>query len=128
MTNGPVNSDDFRVSNDEARAIAEGRHGDPFSLLGPQDGRLAVWLPGAVAAWVKQGRKKPAPLTPHPACPGFFEGLVDPAKPYTIRGEDAAGTGWEVIDPYRFGPVLGELDEYLLGEGDHRRLWEALGA
>ena len=35
---------------------------------------------------------------------------------------------WEFADPYRFGPVLGELDEYLLGEGGHRRLWEALGA
>jgi 1,4-alpha-glucan branching enzyme len=30
---------------------------------------------------------------------------------------------------YRFGsPVLGEIDEYLIGEGTHRRLWTALGA
>jgi 1,4-alpha-glucan branching enzyme len=31
-------------------------------------------------------------------------------------------------DAYRFGPVIGEMDEYLLGEGTHRRLWTVLGA
>ncbi len=30
--------------------------------------------------------------------------------------------------PYRFGPVLGEMDEYLLGEGRHLQLYEKLGA
>ena len=35
---------------------------------------------------------------------------------------------WEFEDPFRFGPVLGEMDEYLLGEGTHRRLWQVLGA
>ena len=31
-------------------------------------------------------------------------------------------------DPYRFPPVLGAMDDYLIGEGTHRRLWERLGA
>ena len=35
---------------------------------------------------------------------------------------------WEVDDPYRFLPTLGELDLHLIGEGTHRRLWERLGA
>ncbi|MEH6772463.1 MAG: 1,4-alpha-glucan branching protein GlgB, partial [Cereibacter changlensis] len=35
---------------------------------------------------------------------------------------------WDIDDPYRFPPVLGELDEYLLGEGRHHRLYERLGA
>ena len=35
---------------------------------------------------------------------------------------------WDYEDPYRFGPVMGEMDEYLLGEGTHRRIWQALGA
>ncbi|MEL6582659.1 MAG: 1,4-alpha-glucan branching protein GlgB [Pseudomonadota bacterium] len=30
--------------------------------------------------------------------------------------------------PQVFGPVLGEIDEYLIGEGRHGRLWEVLGA
>ncbi len=31
-------------------------------------------------------------------------------------------------DPYRFGPVLGEMDVWLLGEGSHLRPFEILGA
>ena len=31
-------------------------------------------------------------------------------------------------DPYRFGPVLGEMDVWLLGEGTHLRPYEILGA
>jgi 1,4-alpha-glucan branching enzyme len=30
--------------------------------------------------------------------------------------------------PHHPGPVLGELDEYLIGEGAHLRLWQSLGA
>ena len=33
-----------------------------------------------------------------------------------------------VEDPYRFSPSLGELDLYLVREGNHQRLWRALGA
>ena len=117
----------FRVHDDEALAIAEGRHGDPFKVLGPRNGQLAVWVPGAVSLELMQGRKKPVALLEHPGCPHFFEGPVDPAKPYTLKATNAEGVSWEFVDPYRFGPVLGELDEYLLGQGGHRRLWEALG-
>jgi 1,4-alpha-glucan branching enzyme len=34
----------------------------------------------------------------------------------------------EVEDAYRFGPLLGELDAYLIAEGRHLRLWEVLGS
>ncbi len=51
-----------------------------------------------------------------------------PARmPYRLRGE-RAGVVWDFDDPFRFGPVLGEMDEYLLGEGTHKRLWQVLGA
>jgi 1,4-alpha-glucan branching enzyme len=128
MAKKPAADSKYRVSNDVAWAIAEGRHGDPFSVLGPQNGKLAAWVPGAVKLRLKQGRAKPVELEQHEDCPGFFEGPVDASKPYTLQAEDFEGIGWEFVDPYRFGPVLGELDEYLLGEGGHRRLWEALGA
>jgi 1,4-alpha-glucan branching enzyme len=40
------------------------------------------------------------------------------------RGSDV----WEEQDAYAFGPKLGEMDEYLLGEGTHNQLWDAVGA
>ena len=43
---------------------------------------------------------------------------------WTFRNGDRQNVG----DPYRFTPTLGDLDRYLIGEGTHLRLWEALGA
>ncbi len=120
--------DTEKRSDDEARAIAEGRHGDPFKVLGPQDGQLAAWVPGAVSVVLKQGRAQPQELVEHPGCRQFFEGPVDASKPYTLEATNDEGVSWEFVDPFRFWPVIGELDEYLLGEGGHRRLWEVLGA
>ncbi|MEZ5538083.1 MAG: 1,4-alpha-glucan branching protein GlgB [Thiolinea sp.] len=38
-------------------------------------------------------------------------------------------TAYEINQqPRQFGPVLGELDEHLIGEGAHLRLWQVLGA
>jgi 1,4-alpha-glucan branching enzyme len=71
--------------------------------------------------------KSETPLDPVPGAPGLFAGPLGRAKSYRLRGE-AAGTSWEFEDPYRFGPVLGEMDEYLLGEGTHQRIWQVLGA
>jgi FAD/FMN-containing dehydrogenase len=34
----------------------------------------------------------------------------------------------EIEDPYRFPPILSDLDLYLLGEGAHMHLYEKLGA
>ena len=62
---------------------------------------------------------------------GFFEGpLPAPAhRPTTgcrCAGPTAARTTLD--DPYRFPPVLGEMDVWLLGEGTHLRPYEMLGA
>ncbi len=117
------------LPDDAARAIAEGRHDDPFAVLGPhRRGRVTVvtaFDPGAerLSALTAKGE---VPLYPHPAVRGLFEGRV-PAGAYRLRGE-AHGQAWDYADAYRFGPVLGEIDEYLIGEGTHRRLWTALGA
>ena len=38
------------------------------------------------------------------------------------------GGEWDVLDPYSFGPVLGPMDDYYIGEGSHLRLFDKLGA
>jgi 1,4-alpha-glucan branching enzyme len=64
----------------------------------------------------------------HPA--GLFEGTLPGAaavQPYRLEvsvGERVV----EVEDPYRFLPTIGELDQHLIAEGRHQRLWERLGA
>ncbi|HEY2758313.1 MAG TPA: 1,4-alpha-glucan branching protein GlgB, partial [Pseudolabrys sp.] len=58
---------------------------------------------------------------------GLFEGPLDNPSRYRLRarfGENVV----EMEDPYRFPPVLTEFDLYLLGEGNHLRLYDKLGA
>lgn len=60
---------------------------------------------------------------------GFFEALLPdfPARPAWLHA-CAGNTRWHWQDPYAFGPFLGPLDEHLLVEGSHHRLYERLGA
>ncbi|MCF1709953.1 1,4-alpha-glucan branching protein GlgB [Tabrizicola sp. J26] len=112
-----------------ARAIADGSHGDPFAVLGPhQKGKrwtVTAFVPGADRLTVLAGTQIAA--SPVPGTPGLFVAEIGKNQPYRLRAEQGSNF-WEFEDAFRFGPVLGEMDEYLLGEGTHRRLWQALGA
>jgi 1,4-alpha-glucan branching enzyme len=113
-------------------AVVEARHGDPFSVLGPHevDGGCAVraFIPDATAVQViaRDGGQVLATLERiHPA--GFWLGMTATRVPYCLR--ILAGDGERITeDPYSFGPALGDLDVFLLGEGRHRELGRALGA
>ncbi len=116
--------------------ILAARHGDPFSVLGVhEDAQQRFWLraflPGAAQLTVLDARSG-APLAllepRHPD--GFFEGLLPvAARPdYRLQVVWADGNTSIVDDPYRFPPVLGEMDVWLMGEGSHLRPYEVLGA
>ena len=121
---------DITIDEDVAWAIAEGRHGDPFSVLGPhkRGGKWVVtaFVPGAERLWLLTGKSGQETEASHWG-QGIFIATLPRKTAYRLRatGHD---TTWEFDDPFRFGPVLGELDEYLLGEGTHKRLWQVLGA
>ncbi|WP_422372319.1 1,4-alpha-glucan branching protein GlgB [Hoeflea sp.] len=112
-------------------AIVKGEHGDPFAVLGshPCDEGWAVriFAPGADAADIDDGVSGRQPMGQlHPA--GVFGALLtDKPGRYSIVARNASAE-WRFIDPYQFGPVLGEMDEHLISEGAHRRLWRTLGA
>ncbi|MEO0977282.1 MAG: 1,4-alpha-glucan branching protein GlgB [Pseudomonadota bacterium] len=114
--------------------ISEGSFDDPFSVLGLQatGGKqsLTVFHPdadGVEAVDAKTGARI-AVLAPHDVT-GIFHAITERADRFDYRLRfRRGGDTWEADDAYRFGPVLGELDEYLIGEGSHLRLWEKLGA
>ncbi len=118
------------VDPGDALAVSHGTHGDPFSVLGPHKvGRTRVvraFDPGAERLEAIVGSKAHS-LDPVAGAQGVFAGKVPGLKPYKLRGQ-GHGRAWEYDDAYRFGSVIGEMDEYLLGEGTHRRLWRVLGA
>ena len=120
-----------------ARTILAGDHADPFSYFGMHrsgpDGRLVVrtFQPHAARASVvdiASGERVADLRQIHEA--GLFAGGIEGrSKPFAYRLQlENAGGQWDVEDPYRFPPVLGELDVYLLGEGNHLDLYERLGA
>src|SRR6202000_881660 len=53
--------------------------------------------------------------------------VVQPRQPVRSRCS-APGHRWELTDPYSFGPVLGPVDDLLIAEGTHFRLYDKLGA
>jgi 1,4-alpha-glucan branching enzyme len=114
------------------KALLEGRHDDPFSLFGvhagPKGSFARVWLPGSevATAFALDGTELGA-LT-CVADEGLFEGKIK-GKPQPVKYRaGAAGVEWWVTDPYSFGPVLGPIDDVLMGEGTHFRLYDKLGA
>lgn len=117
---------DTSISADTAMLISAARYGDPFSVLGWHDGKIVSLVPGARNVWAVAGGMHLA-LEPHSAAIDVFVGSC-PTRDYRLRAEALDGSVWEWDDPYRLGPVLGDIDEYLLNEGSHRRLWKALGA
>ena len=60
---------------------------------------------------------------------GVFSAVIDgPVGDYRVRVDYGPGAVYEVDDPYRWLPTLGEIDLYLIGEGRHENLWDVLGA
>jgi 1,4-alpha-glucan branching enzyme len=126
--------DPWRLGRGEIEAILSARCGDPFKVLGlhetPAGFVIRTFVPGAetVHARTPQGREIAALESVH--SDGFFEGLIHGATarfPYVLHARNAGGS-WDYHDPYAFGPLLGPLDDYLLVEGAHQKLYQRLGA
>ncbi|AUH33463.1 1,4-alpha-glucan branching protein GlgB [Paracoccus tegillarcae] len=118
------------LSQQDVTRLLEARHDAPFDVLGPHKQGRKAWLtaivPDAVSLTARVGRK----TVDLPRIEGaVFGGPVPASKsPYRLTAAFSDGESWEFDDPYRFGPVLGEIDQYLIGEGTHNRLWQVLGA
>jgi 1,4-alpha-glucan branching enzyme len=125
----------LRQSDPEIQSIVEVRHSDPFSFLGmhqtgdgvcvrailPTAQEMAV-LDSATGQVVAKGERV------HPD--GFFVATIaDRKHPFRYRLHVlSGGVRHEFYDIYSFTPVLGELDVYLLREGNHLTSYQKLGA
>ena len=77
------------------------------------------WPPTAATRWPRCSCAMP-PASSKARCPAWL--------PYRLQVRWADGHDSLLDDPYRFGPVLGEMDAWLLAEGSHLRPFEILGA
>ena len=121
----------MKPSPEAIAALLDGTHADPFALLGPHDGPEGTFaraiLHGAEEAEafsLKGGRLGKMSRAGGPLFEGKLRGKRKPVK-YRCRGN---GAEWWVTDPYSFGPVLGPMDDFLIAEGTHYRLFDKFGA
>jgi 1,4-alpha-glucan branching enzyme len=123
------------LTREAIEALAQAFHPDPFAVLGMHEHEGGIWIrthqPGASRVGVvdvSSSRELMALQQVHPD--GLFEGRVPRRRNrfvYQLR-VTYGDTTLDVDDPYRFPPVLGDVDVWLLAEGKHTRLYEKLGA
>ena len=103
-----------RSLSDGARRILQGRHHDPFDILGcHRRGRywyIKALVPGAEAMEVLLDEDT-IPMERIPETDLFSARLTSGVAPgYRLRRRSAQGQWFEYEDPYRFSPVIGDLD------------------
>ncbi len=134
MAKGPA-AQSTSLSAETVSSLVRAGHSDPFSVLGLHtDGDqplVRAFVPGAETLDVidvADGAVLARLDRLH--ADGLFAGPVAGRKDrFAYRLRAAAGdASWELDDPYRFGPVLGAMDEYLWTEGTHTRIFDRFGA
>jgi len=119
----------------QASAILRAHSHDPFEWLGrhpnPRGGvTVRAFKPRAEKIWLLPEDGKARSMSRIEGT-DFFEknwkqGDFD--KHYRLRIENREGHQWEEEDVYRFGPMLGDMDLHLIGEGNHFEKYRILGA
>lgn len=113
-------------------ALLAGTHADPFSLLGIHQGPGGSFaraiLPGAESAEAYDLSGARLGTLARIDARGLFEGKISGGRQPVRYHCQGGGADWWVTDPYSFGPVLGPMDDFFIGEGTHWRLFDKLGA
>ena len=119
------------MDNGAIEALVNGRHPDPFSLLGPHETEgttfVRAFLPGADAVELIDAAGASLGTLHCIHDHGLWSGPLSKPGPYRFRVQ-THGITYDQDDAYRFPPSLGELDLHLISEGRHRDLGHALGA
>lgn len=127
------------ISPAELAALVDAAHPSPHSLLGMHplgDGSGLVVRTIAPAAASVEARPvhesaRPTVKLHRLGDTPVFEGITKGAHQvyaYDLAVTDSAGKLAVGRDPYSFLPTVGETDLHLFNEGNHHRLFEAMGA
>lgn len=118
--------------NDSFEAIARGRHGDPFSILGPHSAGeswiIRSWQPQAQTVELIDNNDNVLAEMNRVHPEGLFEArLALPVIPYRLRINENNHI-YTIDDAYRFDSLFGDLDRHLMKEGKLLNLADKLGA
>ena len=125
---------DTEFSLGEIERLVAGHHHDPHSILGAHPGPEGVVVRAlrpvgaSVTVVLDDGRRFPMTRLGRGV---FTVTLPDEKVPdYRLATVYPGGRADEAVadDPYRYLPMIGEFDLYLIAEGRHEELWRVLGA
>ncbi len=113
-------------------SIAQGRHGDPFKILGPHSAiknwTVRSWQPQARAMELVDANDEVLVKMQRVHGDGLFEARLPlPIVSYRLRLYENDHS-YIIEDPYRFASPFGDLDRHLMREGKLRNLADKLGA
>jgi 1,4-alpha-glucan branching enzyme len=133
VTSGGANTQESALA-----ALAEGRHSDPFALLGPHDaadGYIVRTIQPAARSVELRSVATGALRPMRRLNGGIFEGVLGAGGPersalpdYRLRVTFGGDLVVEIDDPYRYGRLLSDYDLHLFAEGTHYRAYERFGA
>jgi 1,4-alpha-glucan branching enzyme len=124
------------IDPNEIAALLNASHSDPFRLLGPHrignDLLIRVFRPEAREVQILSA-KDPSEVYPGDRLhiEGLYQATVPNGSqdfPYLVKVTGFDGSERTLRDPYSYGPIMGEVDLYLFGEGNHHRLYDKFGA
>ncbi len=120
------------VSDEILDTVATGSYHAPHDVLGPHrlpDGTWVIRTRRPMARTVTAELDDGTGVTLAHVRNGVWEGTT-PHQPraYEIVATYDGAPDFRADDPYRHLPSLGEMDQYLIGEGRHEELWRVLGA
>src|SRR2546425_408569 len=121
---------------DELNSFLTGTHSDPFRVLGPHrvgdDLEIRVFRPDARKIDIVLNQQLKDPIAAEKIHrDGFFCATVLGARrdlDYHLRLTAWDGSESLTRDPYQYGPIMGEVDLHLFGEGQHWQIYEKFGA
>ncbi|AUQ41660.1 1,4-alpha-glucan branching enzyme [Yersinia ruckeri] len=115
--------------------VISGNYSDPFSILGMHKIadclQVRALFPDAQEVWVIDGKTNKRVTQLDCLDPrGFFASTIPRRKnPFFYQLEVKWSGNTQIVDDaYRFGPLLQDIDSWLLAEGTHLRPYERLGA
>ena len=125
------------LSKEEMEAIINGDHGNAFAVLGIHRNKgskevfIRAYHPNTKSIEViKKSDNSSLGFMEKLDERGFYQKNFGAGEDfaYKFRIENDLGNIYEAEDPYRFMPTLGDIDIYLLGEGNHLNMYKILGA
>lgn len=123
------------INYNDIELLLNGQHKDPFSILGMHETtngiEVRVLMPDASKIVIIE-RESQQHLVEMDKIheDGFFSAVLPNCHQFfTYQLHVFWGNEQQILeDPYRFRPLISELDNWLLAEGNHHRPYERLGA